>query len=402
MTTDSNLPYEPVPGVRSWAGDLDGATLAQVANAVALPFVENPVALMADAHLGYGVPVGTVLATRGAIVPSAVGVDIGCGMVAQRLSVDVDELDLDRLHDRIGAVIPAGQPTKAHAGSGSFRDTDRTVAPLTRSEIALLVDVDEHAPAYSAERCHDQFGTLGGGNHFVEVSRDELGGAWIVLHSGSRGVGKSIADTHIAKAKGLMQQYFITLDDPDLAYLAEGTTEFARYIDAMHWAQAYAAASRSSMMRAAVAVVVEQVGREVRDGDEINCHHNYTVREHHHGANLWVTRKGAIDARSGALGVIPGSMATGSYIVEGLGDETSYHSASHGAGRAMSRSRARKQLTARSLETAMAGIAWNRQPDALLDEHPEAYKHLDDVMAAQADLVRPVTRLTTVLNYKGA
>ncbi len=248
MTSHSSGPHEPIPGVLSWADDLDAATLAQAANSVSLPFVENPVALMADAHLGYGVPVGTVLATRGAIVPSAVGVDIGCGMVAQKLSVAVDDLDLDRLHDRLGAVIPAGQPTRTHPGSGSFRDTERVAAPLTRSEIALLVDVDEHAPGYSSDRCHDQFGTLGGGNHFVEVAADEAGVAWIVLHSGSRGVGKSIADTHIARAKGLMQQYFITLDDPDLAYLAEGTTEFARYIDAMHWAQAYAAASRSSMM----------------------------------------------------------------------------------------------------------------------------------------------------------
>lgn len=395
------MTFKPAKNVVSWAEDLDAGTLAQVANSTQLPFVNKPVALMADAHLGYGVPIGTVLATKGAIIPSAVGVDIGCGMAAQKLQVAASELDLDRLHDRIAQVVPAGQPTKSKTGSGSFRDVERSI-PLGDALDDFLTDVHHHAPDYPDERTWCQFGTLGGGNHFVEVCEDEFGSAWIVLHSGSRGVGNAIAKQHIEKAKGIMKSYFIELDDPDLAYLVEGTPEFKRYIDAMHWAQDYAAMSRSLMMRAVVAAVIEQVNGPVLAGDEINCHHNYTTMEHHHGKNMWVTRKGAINAAKGKLGIIPGSMATGSFIVEGLGSPASYCSASHGAGRKMSRTAARKTLTEGSLDERMGGIAWNRDPSALLDEHPDAYKRIDDVMAAQADLVKPVARLRTSLNYKGA
>lgn len=402
---------KPVKNVLTWADDLDEKTLAQVANAASLPFVNKPVALMADAHLGYGVPIGTVLATKGAIIPSAVGVDIGCGMAAQKLIALAGSLDLDRLHDRITQIVPAGQPKKGRPGSGSFADTDRPVG-LDDGEDGFLMQVADHAPGYSEERTWCQFGTLGGGNHFVEVCEDETGVAWVVLHSGSRGVGNAIAKEHIAKAKGLMKSYFIELDDPDLAYLVEGTPEFQRYIDAMHWAQDYAAMSRSLMMRAVLAAVCEQAmeqdrtsgmdHRYVADGPEINCHHNYTTMEHHHGKNMWITRKGAINATEGRLGIIPGSMATGSFIVEGLGSPASYTSASHGAGRKMSRTAARKNLTADSLDERMGGISWNRDAEALLDEHPDAYKRIDDVMAAQSDLVKPVARLRTVLNYKGA
>ena len=390
-------------GVLSWAHDLDQTTIEQVTNSASLPFVQKPVALMADAHLGYGVPIGTVLATAGAIIPSAVGVDIGCGMAAQKLSCSVEVLDLDRLHDRIVEVIPAGQPTKGRPGSGSFRDTERVVAVDADAE-RLLDAADAVADGFDRRRLRHQFGTLGGGNHFVEICRDGNDAAWVVLHSGSRGVGNSIAKQHIARAKGLMKSYFIELADPDLAYLVEGTEEFGRYIDAMHWAQDYAATSRSQMMRSLLAVIGEQVAdaSQIADGAEINCHHNYTIREHHHGRNLWVTRKGAINAEAGRLGIIPGSMATGSYIVEGLGSPAAYCSASHGAGRTLSRTAARKTLSPESLDARMAGIAWNRNPGALLDEHPEAYKDIDDVMTAQADLVQPVTRLETVLNYKGA
>ncbi|MEZ5377284.1 MAG: RtcB family protein [Acidimicrobiales bacterium] len=394
------MPTTPADNLLTWADDLDGTTLDQVANAAALPFVHHPVALMADAHLGYGVPIGTVLATKGAVIPSAVGVDIGCGMAAQRLSVSVDELDLDRLHDRISQVVPAGQPTRKATGSGSFRDTERII-DLSTDDEALLSAGAGHT-GFDVRRAADQFGTLGGGNHFVEVCEDTDGAAWIVLHSGSRGVGNTIAKTHIDAAKGLMAAYFIELGDPDLAYLVEGTPEFTAYITAMLWAQDYAARSRSLMMRATLAVVAEQSGGPAAAEDEINCHHNYTTREHHHGQNLWVTRKGAIDAGTGKLGIIPGSMATGSYIVEGCGSPASYCSASHGAGRTMSRSAARKQLTEASLDDRMDGIAWNHDAGALLDEHPDAYKRIEDVMANQSDLVRPVARLRTVLNYKGA
>ncbi len=394
------MPTTPATNVLTWADDLDEKTLAQVANAASLPFVDKPVALMADAHLGYGVPIGAVLATSGAIIPSAVGVDIGCGMAAQRLDVAASDLDVDLLHTRISQVIPAGQPTKKAAGSGSFRDVERVVA-LDASEESLLRKAAGHT-GYDVRKAEAQFGTLGGGNHFVELCEDDDGAAWIVLHSGSRGVGNTIAKHHIAAAKGLMKSYFIELDDPDLAYLVEGTEAFDAYISAMLWAQDYAAGSRSLMMRAALAVVEEQTGASPAVGAEINCHHNYTTMEHHHGKNMWITRKGAINAAAGQPGIIPGSMATGSYIVEGCGSEASYCSASHGAGRRMSRTAARKQLTESSLDDRMAGISWNHDARALLDEHPEAYKDIEGVMGNQADLVTPVTRLRTVLNYKGA
>ena len=319
-------------------------------------------------------------------------------MVAQRLAVAPSELDLDRIHDEISTAIPAGQPTKGRRGTGSFGDGPRD---LTADDHALLARVGDHAPQFDRDRAVAQYGTLGGGNHFVELCEDSEGSAWFVLHSGSRGVGNSIAKTHIAEAKGLMRSYFIELDDPDLAYLVEGTPEFDRYIEAMLWAQDYAAWSRSAMMRAACRAASAQAGTDVRDGNEINCHHNYTVRERHHGQTMWITRKGAINARAGAKGIIPGSMATGSFIVTGKGSPASYESASHGAGRTMSRNRARKTLTEESLSDRMEGIVWNDTPDTLLDEHPAAYKDLDRVMANQADLVEIEARLTTVLNYKG-
>ncbi len=398
--TSSTISH-PTNGVLSWASDLEANTIEQVANAATLPFVNRPIALMADAHLGYGVPIGTVLATNGAIIPSAVGVDIGCGLAAQKLTIGVGELDLDRLHGRIGDVVPAGQPTRGRPGSGSFRDTERIVG-LDGLAATLIGQAPTHIENYSVAKVNHQFGTLGGGNHFVEVCEDDGGAAWVVLHSGSRGVGNAIAKEHIAAAEGLMKSYFIELADPDLAYLVEGTEPFDRYIAAMHWAQDYAAASRSMMMQAIIHVVQDQVANALRDGPEINCHHNYTTMEHHHGKNMWITRKGAINASEGALGIIPGSMATGSYIVKGLGAPAAYCSASHGAGRNMSRTAARKTLSTESLDDRMSSISWNHDASALLDEHPEAYKRIEDVIANQADLVRPVTRLETVLNYKGA
>ena len=388
--------------VLTWADDIDDQTIVQMMNSAQLPFVNKPVALMADAHLGYGVPIGTVLPTRGAIIPSAVGVDIGCGMIAQKLTLKATELDLDAMHDQISRWVPAGQPSKKNKGNGQRPDS----WPLKDEQIKLLDQVTDHLGANAGSKAARQFGTLGGGNHFVEVCEDQDGYAWIVLHSGSRGSGKQIADRHIAKAKGLMSDYFIELADPDLAYLVEGTPEFAAYIDGMRWAQDYAAASRSEMLAwcvyAAVNARHERPKDPITDGDEINCHHNYTTMENHHGKNMWVTRKGAISAREGQLGVIPGSMATGSYIVRGLGNPASYTSASHGAGRRMSRNQARKTFSTESLETHMDGIAWNDDAEHLLDEHPEAYKDIEHVMARQADLVEPVARLRTVMNYKGA
>jgi tRNA-splicing ligase RtcB len=248
----------------------------------------------------------------------------------------------------------------------------------------------------------NQSGSLGSGNHFVEVCLDESDAVWIVLHSGSRGVGNEIAKRHIEGAKRLMSRYFIELNDPDLAYFAQGTAEFDAYIHDMLWAQDYARSNRELMMTAALGALERVMGRPHVAVETINCHHNYTEMERHHQRDLWITRKGAIRAREGDKGIIPGSMATGTYIVEGLGNERSFSSASHGAGRRMSRGTARKTVTEADLRSAMAGKAWNdAEAKSLLDEAPAAYKPIEDVMNAQSDLVRVLHTLRQVLNYKG-
>jgi tRNA-splicing ligase RtcB len=247
-----------------------------------------------------------------------------------------------------------------------------------------------------------QLGTLGSGNHFVELCLDEKERVWLVLHSGSRGIGNQLATIHIEKAKGLMKEYFITLDDPDLAYLPQQTPEWKSYIDDMLWAQRYAMANRSVMMSAAVNQLGRFLGEEVKPREHINCHHNFTQQEHHHGKDVWLTRKGAIKASVGDKGIIPGSMGTSSYIVSGLGNPASYESCSHGAGRRMSRTRARKELSVATLIDEMKGKAWNSaDATTLLDEAPLAYKDIDTVMEAQKDLVKIGHTLHQILNYKG-
>jgi tRNA-splicing ligase RtcB len=385
-----------IDNVLTWATDLDDQTLNQAQTTASMPFVEKPLALMPDAHLGLGSTVGSVVATSGAIMPSCVGVDIGCGMIAQRLTYGASDLSphLDEIHERITRVVPSGIPNSTNKLAGSHTET--TITPSLQRLLAFRPDEADEAKTVR------QFGTLGSGNHFVELCGDENDDAWIVLHSGSRNPGNTVARDHIDRAKGLMKSFFIELPDPDLAYLVEGTDEFATYIKAMTWAQQYAFENRQAMLDAIVAELIDELhDPDVLAGEPVNCHHNYTTQENHHGRNLWVTRKGAIQARQGTLGVIPGSMATGSFIVEGLGSKASYHSASHGAGRRLSRKAARRELTADSLQEAMADIAWNEQPDELLDEHPDAYKDLGEVMENQADLVQIRHRLTTILNYKG-
>ncbi|MEM8705851.1 MAG: RtcB family protein [Actinomycetota bacterium] len=398
------MPELIATNVLSWASDLDTKTREQAERTADLPFVEQPLALMADAHLGYGATVGSVIATDGAIIPSAVGVDIGCGMAAAPTGLTAANLpdDLGAIHTSIARGVPAGVPRKGRKHQGAHRD------PVESSTLDGLM---ARAPAQAAKdtsRVGRQFGTLGSGNHFVELCLDEHDEVWVVLHSGSRGIGNALAQTHIEAARGLMKRYFIELEDPDLAYLVEGTPEFAEYIDAMLWAQDYAKANRDAMLAMVLRAVMFGVGRgeaglaEAPTHRMVNCHHNYTEREHHHGRELWVTRKGAIRACVGDCGVIPGSMATGSFIVEGLGNPASYTSASHGAGRKLSRTAARRQLSEDSLNELMDGIAWNEDARGLLDEHPEAYKDIESVMDAQADLVSVTHRLTTILNYKGA
>ena len=279
------------------------------------------------------------------------------------------------------------------AGVGKGR-TDGEVAPGIGAPATELTDRQTATAAA-------QFGTLGSGNHFVEVCLDEADRVWLVLHSGSRGIGNQLAQRAVTEAKGLMQKWFIELPDPNLAYLVQDTPEFTQYVADMHWAQRYAYGSRQAMMTQAERSLFEVVGRGgVRR--TINCHHNFAQFEHHHGRDMWITRKGAIKAGLGDLGVIPGSMGTRSYIVEGLGNIASYTSCSHGAGRRMSRAQARKQLTVESFREAMGDREWlSGQAEALLDEHPSSYKDIDQVMADQVDLVRPLHTLRQVFNYKG-
>jgi tRNA-splicing ligase RtcB (3'-phosphate/5'-hydroxy nucleic acid ligase) len=384
------VPREVAPNLLSWASDIEPGTIEQAARAARLPFVDGHVALMPDAHIGIGATVGSVIPTNAAIIPAAVGVDIGCGMVATETTLNAADLpdDLSRLMPLIESRIPAGVG-KGHADA----DTGHTIADLgmPRTELTQKQETT----------LGQQFGTLGSGNHFVEVCLDERDRVWTVLHSGSRGIGNQLAKRHIDGAKALMRQYFITLEDPDLAYFVQGTQQFDDYITDMLWAQAYAMASRERMDAVAVASLIEVVGHGMRVRTT-NCHHNFTAMERHNGKKLWITRKGAIKAAAGDEGVIPGSMGTQSYIVRGLGNRASYDSCSHGAGRRMSRGQARKELTGASLAEMMGDRTWNSdRAEALVDEHPSAYKDIDQIMRDQSDLVEVQHTLRQVFNYKG-
>ncbi|MFI6883940.1 RtcB family protein [Streptosporangium canum] len=384
------MPQQVAPGLLSWASDIEPGTVEQAARAARLPFIPSHVALMPDAHVGMGATVGSVIPTQGAIIPSAVGVDIGCGMVATETTLTAADLP-----DSLAALMPLIEQ-RIPAGVGQGHDdprVDGALDALGRPHTSLTSKQEITTAA--------QFGTLGSGNHFVEVCLDERDHVWTVLHSGSRGIGNQLATKHIGEAKKLMKQYFITLEDPDLAYLVQGTPQFTAYIKDMLWAQRYAMASRARMAEVLVASLFEVVGQgsALRT---INCHHNFTQQERHHGRDVWITRKGAIKAAGGDEGVIPGSMGTRSYIVTGLGNPASYNSCSHGAGRRMSRTEARKKLTAASLAEAMGGRTWNAdRAGALVDEHPEAYKDIDAVMEDQKDLVAVQHTLRQVFNYKG-
>ena len=373
-----------------WAAELDDATLEQAARAARLPFVEGRVALMPDAHVGKGATIGSVIPTHGAIIPAAVGVDIGCGMIAVETDATADRLpeDLDRLMPLVEARVPAG------VGQGHDTRSDQ-------AEAWIAAHPPRTEPSQRrAGTILTQFGTLGSGNHFLEVCLDERDHVWIVLHSGSRGIGNQLATEHIETAKRLARQWFIPLEDPDLAYLVQGTDEFDAYIADMHWAQDYALANRERMMDETLRSLAELMPFEARR--RINCHHNFTQLEHHHGRDLWITRKGAIKAGRSDFGVIPGSMGARSFIVRGKGNPASYESCSHGAGRRLSRSQARKRFSGADLADAMRGRSWNAARAAeLVDEHPGAYKDIDAVMAAQADLVEVRHTLRQVFNYKG-
>jgi tRNA-splicing ligase RtcB (3'-phosphate/5'-hydroxy nucleic acid ligase) len=381
--------------VKIWASDLEAEAEQQVRNMAGLPFIHSHVAVMPDAHAGKGSTVGTVIATKGAIIPAAVGVDIGCGMCAVKLPLRAEELkDLKTLRSSIERSIPVGR-------DGHKEVTDRVGEAL--NQLGVLSDVGRKR--IDLDRSALQCGTLGGGNHFIEVCTDTEGGAWVVLHSGSRNLGKTLADIHIDRAKGLMKSYFLELPDPDLAYLAQGTEEFNDYLKDLHFAQKYAKANRNEMMLRILKdvsfhVYGEDKGPEAMTVLRVDCHHNYTAIENHGGKNIYVTRKGAVSAREGELGIIPGSMGAKSFIVKGKGNPDSFHSCSHGAGRKMSRTKAKQMFTVDDLAKQTDGVECRKDAD-VIDEIPGSYKDIDEVMRNQADLVEPIYELKQLICIKG-
>jgi tRNA-splicing ligase RtcB (3'-phosphate/5'-hydroxy nucleic acid ligase) len=379
----------------SWASILQDGTRQQAERTAAMPFIFPHVALMPDAHLGQGATVGSVIPTLGAIIPAAVGVDIGCGMIAVRTAFTAGHLPgragLAALREAIERAVPLS--------AGKYNTS--VYSAQTAGRIQAL---EEHDGAESAEKTAPnwrlQLGTLGSGNHFIEVSLDEQDRVWLFLHSGSRGVGNKLAQQHIKIARALASKWWIPLPDPDLAYLVEETDEFGAYIRDLRWAQYFALLNRAEMMHRVIDCVQDWISQPVEAAETVNTHHNYTARETHFGKEVWLSRKGAIDASAGTPGLIPGSMGTRSYVVTGKGNRLALNSSPHGAGREYSRSAARKKFTRDQLDAAMQGIEW-RRTDAFLDEIPGAYKDVDVVMADARDLVEIRHTLRQIVNVKG-
>lgn len=373
----------------NWASHLDENTAEQAARTARLDVVYDHIALMPDAHFGRGSTVGSVIPTENAILPAAVGVDIGCGMIAVELDMSQDQLpdDLDKLLPKIGRAVPAGM------GKGHKNMSAASQRWLEKNPNETLT------PELKNKTC-SQFGTLGSGNHFFEICTDNKQRVWVVLHSGSRGIGNILAKSHIKIAQKVCENK--NLEDKDLAYFTQGTPEFGAYIQDMFWAQEYAMANRQQMMSQALWTIKDYFGFTFQMERTINCHHNYTEQEEFDGKSLWITRKGAIKAEIGDLGVIPGSMGTQSFIVKGKGNPLSWNSCSHGAGRKMSRNKAKSMFNEEDLQNQMRGKTWlKRDAGRLIDEIPSSYKDINEVMADQTDLVEIVAVLEQVLNYKG-
>ncbi len=379
--------------VVNWAFDAEAETLVQAQRTARSPAVSGPVALMADAHVGMGATIGSVIPTEAAIIPAAVGVDLGCGMTAVRTAHTASQLpgNLNGALDAVAAAVPSGFNAHSEATMAA-RDWLREHRLPNKAAVHNKVKA----------KMGTQLGTLGGGNHFIEMSLDADDGVWVVLHSGSRGVGNNLATMHIKAAQKICQKAGRELEDRDLAYLVEGDDGFDAYVADMLWAQDYARANRKLMTEAVLGALRSATGLDFTPVDTVDCHHNYAERETHGGTVVWVTRKGAIRAREGDRGVIPGSMGDDTYIVSGRGCAESYCSASHGAGRLMSRTRAKREITPEQLTELMAGRTWQAdQADKLTDEAPGAYRSIAAVMEAQQDLVDIDHRLTAILNYKG-
>ena len=410
MTTHGNYEVTNVPGgvpIKSWTNGVpfENAARQQLLNIASLPFIHKGVAAMPDVHHGKGATVGSVIPTIGAIIPAAVGVDIGCGMMAVRTSLVASQLpdDLKGLRSAIETAVPHGRTDNGGVNDrGAWHDVPAAQAEAWETLRPGFEAIVADHPRIGRGSNVQHLGTLGTGNHFIEVCLDGADRGWVMLHSGSRGVGNRIGSYFIEVAKAERRRWFVNLPDMDLAYLPEGTEKFVQYVRAVSWAQNYAMINRELMMRAVVAAlrgagVLPEFSAEL---EAVNCHHNYVRKEHHYGANVFVTRKGAVRAGKGELGIIPGSMGAKSYIVRGTGNAESFESCSHGAGRAMSRTEAKRRFTVEDHAAATAGVECRKDAD-VIDETPAAYKSIDAVMEAQRDLVEVVHTLRQVLCVKG-
>ena len=385
--------------IKIWTDDVDEQSKRQLANLASLPFIHHHVAAMPDVHVGIGATIGSVIATHKAIIPAAVGVDIGCGMVACRLSLSANELDekaLKGVFDQISRDVPVGRAI--HNNRRAFEEAAQPFA------VGLGRILEKH-PMLQKTICGTtkwvkQLGTLGGGNHFIELCLDEENQVWVMLHSGSRGIGNAMAEYFIALARKDMERWMIQLPDHNLAYFPEGTEHFDDYVQAVHWAQEYALQNRRCMVELVLAALRRHLPPCEVSGEVVNCHHNYVAREFHFGEDVWVTRKGAIRAGAGDLGIIPGSMGARSYIVRGLGNAESFCSSAHGAGRRMSRTAAEKQFTESDMVQQTEGVIC-RKDKGVIDEIPGAYKDIDTVMENQRDLTETVHTLKQLVCVKG-
>jgi tRNA-splicing ligase RtcB len=399
---------ELMKNVQGWTEgvEVDHQALNQIRNIAGLPIVAGHVAIMPDVHLGKGATVGSVIPTRGAIIPAAVGVDIGCGMCAIRTDLSANDLptSLAKMRSAIESLVPVGfsihdkelNPTHEAAHGRVLKQ--RMDALYARFEKLSILQALGHV---DARKIWKQLGTLGGGNHFIELCLDEAGAVWVMLHSGSRNIGKTIGEAAIGMAREAAHKAGAGLPDRDLAWLNEGSPEFHQYVEALQWAQDYAALNRDLMLFRVMRAIRETMGREIGSTKEaINCHHNYATVEEHFGSKVWITRKGAVSAREGQLGIIPGSMGAKSYIVRGKGNPLAYCSCSHGAGRRHSRGAAKRLFDLDALAAQTAGVEC-RKDEGVLDEIPGAYKDIDAVMAAQSDLVSVEHTLKQVLCVKG-
>ena len=381
--------------VKVWS-DLDqveSQARDQLVNASNLPCVFKHIAVMPDVHVGIGATVGSVIPTKNAIIPAAVGVDIGCGMLALKTQYTSSVLEgrLKKIRNKIEAYVPVGPTShRSPLKGGESWEGWKQASQCHRAVQDLM------------NKARAQLGTLGGGNHFIELCLDTEDAVWILLHSGSRHIGKSLAERHINLAKGLLRQSLVSLPDPNLAYLTKGTKEFEAYWHDLKWAQEYAFQNRRLMLELVVKAVQEGLGRQepIKSQLLVNCHHNYVALEHHFAEDVFVTRKGAVRAQEGDYGIIPGSMGTRSFIVKGKGNPESFNSCSHGAGRRMSRTEAKRRFNTEDLCKQTAGVEC-RKDQGVVDEIPQAYKDIDSVMNQQSDLVEVVAQIKQVLCVKG-